>query len=258
LIKKKKKKEIMKEEALRRAGLSKNEQGVYLALLELGPSRATTIVKKSKMHRANVYDALERLGIKGLVSISEQEKVHHYEAATPERLLQIIKEQKEEIKKSQQLVSEVLPELQLLQQLSATEGQSVTLYKGREGLKTVLEDVLSIAKNNDFYIIGYTGIASRTVGSYHLQWEKRRIKKGIKRKTVATEENRKLLSTSPLTQVRYLPGEYSSPASTSIYADRVVIHLMEDKEPVAIMIKSQGMAKAYKKYFALLWSISRK
>jgi len=45
-------------------GLSKNEIEVYLTLLELGTSTAVHIAKAAKLHRPNVYDALDRLSKK--------------------------------------------------------------------------------------------------------------------------------------------------------------------------------------------------
>lgn len=41
---------------------------MYAALLKLGSSKVAEIVKESRVSYSKVYDVLERLGLKGLVS----------------------------------------------------------------------------------------------------------------------------------------------------------------------------------------------
>ena len=55
-------------EILEEIGLSKNEAKIYLTLLDLGSATASKIADTSKMHRTTVYDALDRLVQKGIVS----------------------------------------------------------------------------------------------------------------------------------------------------------------------------------------------
>ena len=50
------------------AGLTVNEAKVYIALLERGSSAVNDITKASGVHRVNVYDVIERLQTKGLIS----------------------------------------------------------------------------------------------------------------------------------------------------------------------------------------------
>ena len=52
---------------LKEAGLTTNESLVYKALLELGPSQAGIISRKTGLHRRTVYDTTERLIQKGII-----------------------------------------------------------------------------------------------------------------------------------------------------------------------------------------------
>ena len=54
-------------EQLYESGLTKNESKIYLTLLEIGPSHAGLISRKSGLHRRVVYDTLEMLTQKGLI-----------------------------------------------------------------------------------------------------------------------------------------------------------------------------------------------
>ena len=51
----------METKILEEIGLTQNESKVYLSLIELGSSSVTQIIQKSGLHRAVVYDLLERL-----------------------------------------------------------------------------------------------------------------------------------------------------------------------------------------------------
>src|SRR3989344_2673952 len=56
------------------AGLTKNEAKVYLAVLQLGPSNAGLVSRRSGVHRRSVYDAFDRLiekGMEGIKSVFE-------------------------------------------------------------------------------------------------------------------------------------------------------------------------------------------
>ena len=80
----------MKKEILYELGLSKNEVEVYLCLLKLGNSTAIRIAQSSKIHRPNVYDALDKLVNKGLVAYYMQEDTKHYEVSDPNQLMNLL------------------------------------------------------------------------------------------------------------------------------------------------------------------------
>ena len=89
----------MNTEVLQEFGLSKTEAKVYLALLELGKSKAGEVTKKSLVNRTNVYDALERLIEKGLVSYVSENNKKVFEAVNPQRLQEILKDKHEKLGK---------------------------------------------------------------------------------------------------------------------------------------------------------------
>ena len=61
---------------LKQAGLTENESKVYLSLIDLGPSLAGQISRKTGLHRRTVYDTTEMLIQKGLVGyiLKKQQK----------------------------------------------------------------------------------------------------------------------------------------------------------------------------------------
>ena len=103
----------MKEEILQSLGLTRNEINVYLTLLKMGSGLAGEITEKSGVHRRNVYDSIERLIKKGLVSFVIQNNRKYFHATDPNRFLGIIKEQKRELIRKERDIRKILPELNL-------------------------------------------------------------------------------------------------------------------------------------------------
>ena len=84
------------EQILKELGLSQSEIRVYLALLELGDSTRSDIVNKSGIAGSKVYDILEKLKDKGLISIYDQNKVRHFKPINPKQILNYVEEKKDE------------------------------------------------------------------------------------------------------------------------------------------------------------------
>jgi sugar-specific transcriptional regulator TrmB len=230
-------------EILEQLGLTKTETKIYLALLEQGSSLAGAISRKSGIHRRSVYDAIERLIEKGLVSYIVTNNRKYFEAVNPRRLLQLVHEKEDS-------VNDILPQLELKYNL-AKEKQETLFYKGKQGLKTIFEDQLN---SKEILIFGASKNASEILKYYFPHYNKRRVKKTIKTKIIFTEkQNIKI----PLSEIKYLPKEYTSPTAINIYEDKVAIILWAEN-PFAIVIKNKEISESYKKYFQLLWNISKK
>ncbi len=239
--------------ALEELGLSKNEAIVYLTLLDLGSSTATKIADKSKLHRTTVYDALDRLTKKGLVSYIEKEETKYFEACDPENLMAIIKQK-------QDLLTEIIPQLKLSRKLAESKAKA-HIYEGMEGVKASMEKALVVLKEGDKILcFGIPKRAPDMMSQYFDRFHKRRIEKKISMIHLYNENAREriaYLKSLPLTEAGYLPKEYDSPASTLIYGNIVCLTTWSEI-PFVVMIESQRVADAYSKYFWLLWSLAKK
>lgn len=119
---------------LKSAGMGTKEAGCYLALLELGEASMGELVKKSKLKRTTLYDVLDSLKEKNLVSLSKKGKRVTYVAESPKKLIESIDENKRNLEK-------LLPEL-LSVANSITNKPKVRYFEGVEGVKEVYRDVL--------------------------------------------------------------------------------------------------------------------
>ncbi len=234
---------------LESAGLTKTEAGIYISLLDSGSALAGTIAQKSGIHRRSVYDALERLIEKGLVSFITRNNRKWFEAASPNRLLQMLDEKRNSI-------NDIIPEMQAKLKF-AKERQETVFFKGKQALKTVFDDQIDTGKN--ILVIGASTSAYEIVKYYFPHYDKRRVEKKIRTKILFDEKARKekYVSKIPLSEARFLPSKYGSPVAINIYGNSVAIVVWTD-EPAAILIKNREVADGYRKYFDLMWSIAKK
>jgi len=240
------------EEVLEKFGLTKTEAKVYVALIRLGSTSAGPLIKKTQLHRATVYDVLERLIEKGLVNFVMKNDKKHYEASPPERFLDMVNEESKSAEEKKKIATRLVKILNNIE--VPKEQKSIAhIYLGNEGLKALMNDIINEGK--DFVVFGAEGRFEDTLKYYTKQWARMRIKKNIRAKMIYTEGTR--AAEWKMNEIRFVPKEYSSPASTLIYGDKVAITLNQEEPVVTILIESEKVAKGYKNYFKLLWKIAK-
>lgn len=235
----------MREE-LMEAGLTKNESKVYLAILELGCESAGTIAKKSKVHRTNVYDALEGLMKKGLVSYINKDGAKHYQTNDFNNLLDMIKEKEEKIRS-------ILPQIALLDNMSKSKTDAQIL-EGLPAAKRVMNNFLR--HEEPILVVGVPSNVADLIGPFLSLFHKKRVEKSIEMKHIYNSdahERIEVLNKIPNTPIRILPSEYDSPVATNIVGNEVtMIHW--SKNALIIKIKNEKIAEVYKRYFELMWN----
>ena len=242
------------ESVLTKIGLTKNEIKVYTTLLKLGSALAGEITSYSGVHRRNVYDSIERLIEKGLVSFVVINNRKWFKAADPSRLLVVIDEQKNRLDISREEIEKLIPQLRTLPNIK--EKQDVLYFKGKEGIKTVYEGILAAGKS----YIGYgPGIhIDSLLKNYFEHYVQRRIQSKIHLRMIWDEASRgKPYTKTPLMESKFIPNEMSSYTASRIYGDKVAIFLFSEEQPIAIVIENKTIAEGYRKYFEVMWKAAK-
>ena len=233
------------EEALVSSGLSKNEAKIFLALVESGEATISELSKKTPIHRANIYDTIKSLMNKGLVSYIESKGTNVYQITNFSNLLNIIKEK-------EQKIVDILPQLELLRNLSSSRSEA-RILEGLPAAKRVMENFL--LHNEPILVMGVPSNVGHLIGPFLQRFHRKRIKNGIVMKHIYNtdaHERIQVLKKMKHTQVRLLPSEFNSPVATNIVGDEVNL-IYWSKQAIIIQIKNKLIADAYKKYFGLLW-----
>lgn len=234
-------------------GLTPNETKVYLTLLDLGTAQAGQITEKSGVHRRNVYDAIARLMEKGLISFVTVNNKKLFSPVNPKRFLELVDEKKFELDSLKTDFQKIMPELELKTKLK--ERHDVRFYKGVEGLKTVFESIIRSSQNYIGYGPGHQ--LEKILKHYFKHFVSKRLKSKIKIRLIYEESSRKLIKKNPLSEIRYLPDEYSSHAALRIFDNKVAILLLSEEEPLAIVIENKAITDGYRKYFEVMWKAAK-
>src|SRR3989344_1016124 len=197
---------VLKE--LEKIGLTKNESVVYQTLLQLGTSKTGEILKKSGLNSGKIYEILESLKVKGLLSESIINNVKYFTAAPPVQILEYIKDKKEELEQEESIVKSAIPELEKLRNITTKETKSVT-YTGLRGIKTAADEALdSMQPNEDILAMGVTELKDGNFNEFWERWQTQRINKKISQKMIFSEKSQyyKKFTRSKYTQAK----EFSS------------------------------------------------
>lgn len=238
-------------------GLTKNEAQIYETLIKGGDMAVGAIAEESKIHRRNVYDAIKRLVEKGLVFELLGSKENRYQAVDPNKLSDILGEK-------QQALQKVIPVLERLYK-STPHQDEVFIYKGLEGWKNYMRDILRIKQ--DVFTIGGSGQWSdKNIRVFLEQFQKEAKKKEIKFHTLfdhGVKQNMHEVSNKlPNQEYRFLPKEYSTDAGIDIFGDHVVIVTVGENTTIddssLTVIVNPKIAEAFRVWFKLMWSVSSK
>lgn len=249
----------MDVDTLVRIGLTQGEAKIYLGLLNLGQSTTGPIVEKSGVSTSKTYKVLKRLQVKGLVSHIIKRNVVHWNAANPERILELIEAQERDIRLKKKEVEKLLPKL-IKKIESVREKQHAEVYMGMKGMISVFNDETNYLREHPQepdYIIGVTKDYPKQTYDFFGRLENRRDKLKIKRMALFGKDARGTMpffEKSKFCQVRYLP--YSSIVSINIYGETSVISIFSE-EPIFFVIRSREIATSFKEYFKILWKIAK-
>ena len=240
----------MDKDCLEEFGLSKNESKVYMSLIELGSASAGQIAEKSKVHRTNVYDSIERLIKKGLVGYVMQGKNKYFQATDPQNLMNLLKEKEDKLK-------DLMPSLLINRELSNRTEVNVT-----EGIQAARHIHIGIIRHGEEILMyGVPSNAPDFLGQFHLdRFQNERIKAGVRQKVVYSPN-----ATTRIEQLKGLwgcevkvsPTWLDSPMSTNICGNEVVFKLYSRKPCLTIQIISDDISHLYKKYFEVMWKMAK-
>jgi sugar-specific transcriptional regulator TrmB len=237
------------EFALKEYGLSDKEIKVYLALLPLGSINLQEIVKKVDLPRTTIYNTLNYLVTKGLVSFIVKGSVRFYEASNPEKLTEKINEKKK-------LIDSVLPDLKILKE-TVINSSSVEIFQGNKGIFTILSDALSVKQQT--YYFGSYSLSREVLKHFPEHFGNTRIERKIPAKIVIDtydEERFHNKIYKKITEMRFNNALKDFPCMIFIYGSKVAIYTLK-KDIIGIIISNEQVAQSMKMIFDIYWKAGK-
>lgn len=233
-----------------RLGLSTNEAKTYLALVRRGSADASTIIADTKFHKKIVYDNLNKLIDKGLVSFVQEDK-RLFSVASPHMLVEYVEDKKRQVSKELTLAQELAKEVERITP-KQPHSSFAQVFRGKAGIRSFYSMTLA---GGDFFVSGAPKQSVDIMGEvFWKNYEAKRIERGIVAKMVFSPQLRAYGDSiaNKHTHIRYFDPGFAERTETLVQDDRVAIIVWVDK-PMLFLIEDVYVAQTYKRQFDSLW-----
>ena len=253
----------MNEKTLQKLGLEPSEARVYLALLELGPATVSEITKKAEITRTLGYHILEKLGWYGLVDqVSGKGAKIIYSAEHPQRLLQHLKNKRNQSQRVLEKAEESLPDLVALYKVA--DKPTVRYQEGIAGIKSIFSETFE-AKTEILSILDVEGWSTPEFKKWAKEYNRERSKRKIHERFLLldTPAARDWMTHYPgslsYTHFRWIkkeqfPGIEYFQGEVNIFDNKVVMALLKKPNQMGVSIESAALSNILKALFELAWN----
>ncbi len=248
----------MNEKLLEDIGLTKGEIKVYLTLLKVGETTTGRIIEEAQISSGKIYEILEKLIRKGLASFIIKEKTKYFSPASPNRILDYVREKEKLLEQKEQELAKELPSLLSIGKAGKKEYET-HLFKGFKGIQTAIFEALQeLAPRGEVLAMG---IHSSKEERYNILWQRWHIERTTKKiacKAIFSDRNTeyfKAFKKMKFTEIKVLQG--ITPSAIDIMGSRVLIFTYGE-EPSCLSIKNLEIAQSFTAFFYNLWRISKR
>ena len=239
---------------LKQLNFSEKEIDVYLAILKLGSASVTELAKSAEIKRPTTYVILEKFKEMGLISFSIKKDKKIFIAEDPEKLLQLLKEEREALLNKEKKLKDSLPKLKALTKKD-TVVPIVRYYKEKEGIWNILNNIMN--SEHDSRMIT-SGKAFDVLGKKRIQRDVLQKRKQIGTKSyiisdhdphqIDTYRKKELL----FREFRFLPETIDLNSLVYIYENKIALIFLKD--PLnGIVIENKELSSVFKFMFDSLW-----
>lgn len=241
-------------------GLSEKEAKIYLSLLELEMATVFETAKHSGINRSSAYVVLEALQKKSLVGISDDKKVRHYIAASPETLLHAARASAKKEEDMKAGIESIIPELKALHK-GTKHRPIVKVFEGENGAKEVYSTLFSTNAKEIRTYANPVNIFKR-IPDFIQAHDEERGRRKIKMFVInpATKEVLELykhVTPKQPVEVALIPEDkFKFSSDMGIFADKVTF--ISPKDNFGTLIESKEIADMLRNSFDLAWEEAKR
>lgn len=239
-------------------GLNTGEQQTYMTLLSQGEMSIKELSDLIGESRPNTYAIVNKLSQKKLLILGSEKYGKKVSLDSVSKLSQLVKEEIDNLKGVQSELSELLPEMEHVQ--NTNPGLPATRYLiGEKGLNIALNEILS----SDEAVRLYTNQESEKLffsKTQHQHFISSRLERNVKIKVLATNTKDALKLQQDdmrnLRETKILPANFTFSAETYILRQQIVmIDFDQSKKKIQCsIIRSQELANLHRQSFDFLWN----
>ena len=239
----------MELENLKELDLSDGQVKVYSAVLEIGTANLNSIHEKTGIERRNIYDILNKLIERGLISYIIEKGKRTYQCTHPNKILEEIRTKQLALKKLEQ----EMPQIKGLFDLSKPEIKA-EVYRGNESMKALLNEVLEYPSS--YWIGGNSGVENTSLKNWFKHWMQIRVEKRCKMYDLV-DYGTYLEGLKPQDKMQHkknyyfyqsLPKELKSPMVILIFGNKIA-QILWSEQSIAFVLESAEIKESFMKYF---------
>jgi len=249
----------MFEKILQEIGLTKSEIKVYNALIKLGKTSSGPLIKKANITGSKIYEVLNKLIEKGLVSCTIENKWKLYQLTSPNAILIYLDKKEKEVEKQKYNAKKLISQIEKNMKID-TSDSNVIVFKGFEGIKTMYSDIDKTLKKGDLWLSMGASWQPKHWEIHFGKVNELRDKKGIKCKFILDKAYKKLYDTRKHwknTEIKLFEHSLMLPTSIDVYANKVIITVLVENG-IGILIENERIAESFRKQFNYHWTKAKK
>jgi len=234
-------------------GLSKGQIAVYSAVLELGIASIGRIQEKTGIERRNIYDILNKLIERGLITYMAEHGKRTYQSSHPSKVAEEISMKRAALER----LEGQLPGMRTLFE-EVKPGIRAEVFRGNESLKALLNEVLE--HEASYWIGGNSGVEGTNLKIWFKHWMARRAKQQHMMHDLV-DYGSSLEGLSPKDIVKHrreyykfseLPKKLASPMVVVIFGNKVA-QILWSSQSFAFVLESMEIKESYMRYFHYFW-----
>ncbi|MCK5026043.1 MAG: hypothetical protein KAS15_05595 [Nanoarchaeota archaeon] len=239
---------------LRNIGLAEGEIKVYRAILEIGQTSMSKIHEKTGIERRNIYDILNKLIEKGLISYISEKGKKVFQITHPNKIIDFIEEKERAIATHKNEIEKKIPDLISIFNEKKVDIRAEIL-RGNEAIKSMLEEALEYKKN--YWLGGNEGL-DNFFPYWWKHFDKKRIAKKVHWYDLAdyglylSKYKKSKHFEEKYYELRFLPEDLKSPMVIFIFGNKVA-QILWGKQSFAFVLESKEIVESYLKYFNYFW-----
>jgi len=244
----------MIETILAELGFCNKEIKVYLEITKSERITASELSKRTKLPRSSVYDIIEKLLDKGLISYTIRLKKKTFQITNFNKFISKLKEQ------------ETLAHLAILEldklNIKSEENYKVEVLEGKEGLKTHFDYIQLLLKDKklkDFLVFGTKLSSINKIKFFFLSRFEDYIKFASKIDfriiwDFDANKNKIMNNIKKMGKHKFLPKKFKNNSTTVVFNDFITI-IFNTTKPIIVRIQNKDVADSYRQQFNLFWEL---
>jgi sugar-specific transcriptional regulator TrmB len=240
---------------LLKIGLTEGEAKVYASLLELGPSSVGPVRKNTKISHSNIYEILERLINKGIVTVIIKNNIKNFQAVSPGNLTKFLDKKEEELNEQRNSLKQAIPRIEALQ--SSHPKQEAMMFIGIKGLRTAYEELYKDATGENLWIYVHDDSYAKVSDKFYMHtWMP--MVKNIKSRGIADKSYRKSKFAEAFQKnhsMRFV--DFPIFSHGEVCGDKFM--LVSWEEPITtVLVHAKHVSDHFRKYFNSVWDKGKK